>query len=270
MKPVSMETYLGEDALLLLNTKVVGPRYVKQLLARDNSDIRSNGGIALPNELWDIILKLANEGKDKFCLAKASVVSRSSNIVILRCVRHEFGDPDDPEDEEFAAGCLGSTEKVRSFEAYLGYATSSSAAHDEVELPELTRLSGPENTYTVVLDTTSADSCLYNDLEVPDIISRIEDGYCLVCNGTRYICPGCTGGVAQKFDAFMGCGVDLVCPLCVGVDFCMDHKRFLERNYWNDPSEEEAADMKKLVEDRLNELGYTDAVPPSVGMGEFF
>ncbi|KAI0842500.1 hypothetical protein F5Y06DRAFT_128757 [Hypoxylon sp. FL0890] len=259
MKPVQMtdvsERLFTKDSLLLLNTGVVGLRYVKQLLARNNTNIRSKGGISLPAQLWSIILKIAQKGtKDRFCLVKADLVSESPDMVVLRCVRHKFDCPEDV----VLAGNLRDKESVGHFEHYLACATPSTAESLNIELPELCRLSGPENTFSVVLDTTSTVPCLYTSLDVPDIIAKIDDGLCWVCDGMRFICPGCTGGKAQNFDAFMSCGVDLACPLCIGMDFCQDHKQYLEGYLWSEPPEGEEEEMLKLVEDRLAELGYTD------------
>ena len=70
------------------------------------------------------------------------------------------------------------------------------------------------------------------------------------------ICPGCTGGVAQKFDAFMGCGVDLACPLCLGLDFMRRDKELLQEYYWDGLPEEEEEARRVRFEERLGELGY--------------
>lgn len=84
--------------------------------------------------------------------------------------------------------------------------------------------------------------CLFTAITVPDVISRVENGDCWVCDGERHICPGCTGGRADKFDAFMGCGVLLACPLCMGIEFMQEDKEFCEKYYWEKaPLEEKAA-----------------------------
>lgn len=47
-----------ENRLLLLNSSMTGIRYVNQPISLCNTSIRSNGGIALPRELWAVILSL--------------------------------------------------------------------------------------------------------------------------------------------------------------------------------------------------------------------
>ena len=100
--------------------------------------------------------------------------------------------------------------------------------------------------------------CLFHKTTVPDIIGHLQDSICHVCNfeDGHTICPGCTGGVAQKFDAFMGCGVDLACPLCLGLDFMRRDKELLQEYYWDGLPEEEKRARNLRFEERLGELGY--------------
>lgn len=58
------------------------------------------------------------------------------------------------------------------------------------------------------------------------------------------------------FGAFMGCGVDLACPLCLGLDFMQRDKDHLEAYYWDPMPEEEEIARDRRFERRLNELGY--------------
>ncbi|KAI1136141.1 hypothetical protein F5Y05DRAFT_415324 [Hypoxylon sp. FL0543] len=248
-----------KDSLLLLNTSKLGIRYVMQLLHRSNTNVRSKGGISLPTELWTGILKFARKGtKDEFCLVKASVVSELPDMVVLRCDRHKFDCPED----EVLAGDLGDERSVKDFEYYLRCATPSTAESLKIELPKLSLLTGPENSFIVVLDATPTVPCLYTCLEVADIIARLDDGSCWVCDGKRFICPGCTGGVTEEFGVFMSCGVDLACPLCMGVDFSQDHKSYLENYVWVEAPKEEEEEMEEQVGDRLKELGYIDVAVP--------
>ncbi|KAI1778007.1 hypothetical protein F4818DRAFT_332151 [Hypoxylon cercidicola] len=268
MKPVKMADFsrrlLTQNSLLFLNTSKMGLRYATQLLSRDitPTSIRSKGGICLPNEIWTMILKFILKSKtdikDRVCLVKAELVVASSKRMLLRCFRHEFDYPKD----EMLASFFPDTRSVLEFESYLADATPSAAETLTTEFPKLHRLSGPDNTYHVVLDTTSTDLCLYTIRDVPDLIAVMDDGDCWVCDGGRFICPGCTGGKAQKFGSFMGCGVDLACPLCMGIDFSAEHKAFLQEHYWDEAPEDEAEDMFTLIEERLEELGYMDMGVP--------
>lgn len=104
----------------------------------------------------------------------------------------------------------------------------------------------------------SPPACLFTAVTVPDLIARLEDGDCWVCEGKRDVCPGCTGGKAQKFDADMGCGVSLACPLCMGIEFMEDHKRYLEAYYYVGPPADLKAEWDEELRDRKAELGYLE------------
>ncbi|OTB09770.1 hypothetical protein K445DRAFT_323663 [Daldinia sp. EC12] len=267
MRPVKITHFsqgrLTKDSLLLLKTGIIGIRYVAQLLARNGVDngIQSKGGIKLPNEIWAMIMDFARKGaKDRFRLVKADCVASSPDTMLLRCYRHEFDCPDDL----LLAGNLGYSSVVREFERYLACANPSTAKELTIKIPELRKLSGPENTFDVVLSTTVKTKypCLYGFVDVPDFIARMEGGDCWVCEGEKFICPGCTGGKSDDFDAFMGCGVDLACPLCMGLEFAMYHKMYLETYYSDGPPEDEAQEQLKELEERLEELGYDDIEVP--------
>ncbi|KAI1379846.1 hypothetical protein F4677DRAFT_296407 [Hypoxylon crocopeplum] len=264
MKPVTIAHFsqgrLTNDTLLFLNTTTLRLRYVTRLLTHNNTNliIRSKGGKTLPNEIWAMILNFAKDMKDSFCLVKADIVTASPNITLLRCFRHKFDRPED----ELLAGGLNDSQCVFEFEQYLSSATQYDAEALYTEPPELLKLSGPDDIFDVVLDTTSTDPCLFTIRDVPDLIATIDDGGCWVCLGERFICPGCTGGKAQKFGAFMGCGVELACPLCMGIEFSSNHEYFLETYYSREAPKDKAEDMLELLEERLEELGYMDVEVP--------
>jgi hypothetical protein len=67
----------------------------------------------------------------------------------------------------------------------------------------------------------------------------MENGWCGFCGTGRFICPGCTGGRADRFDVFIGGGVLLACPLCMGVGFAQDYKNFLRYYYLEMAPEDE-------------------------------
>ncbi|KAI2472869.1 hypothetical protein F4781DRAFT_382170 [Annulohypoxylon bovei var. microspora] len=254
MQPVEMDHVSDirshPNGLLLLNTGTLGLRYVTQLLTRSNTNIRGKGGITLPNEVWSMILKFTHEGiQDDFCLVKVDVVSSSPDTVVLRCFPHKFDEP--------FAGYLENRRDVLDVESYLTCAMQSTAETINTQLPELYQLSG---TFIVVLDTTPTVHCLYIFLKIPDIIATIEGGDCRACNGERFSCPGCSNG--PDFNIFMGCGsVRVACPLCMGMALSMVHIAFLEC-YGQDPFGDEAKEMLKTLEDRLNDLGYDDEIVP--------
>ena len=163
----------------------------------------------------------------------------------------------------FPLAGLGDKEQVVAIEQYLA---TPDQQYDlslvEEKWKTLSRQSPTSNFFSTTVDTTSPTTyfppCLFHDITVPDIIGHLQDDVCWVCKfeDGHTICPGCTGGVADKFDAFMGCGVLLACPLCLGLDFMQRDKALLETYYWDPMPEEEAEARSRRFESRLKELGY--------------
>ncbi|KAI1394212.1 uncharacterized protein F4822DRAFT_387472 [Hypoxylon trugodes] len=205
-----------------------------------------------------MILKFVQEDeeqedeKDIFCLVKAKVIAASRNGMVLQCSRHEF--------RLSGRITIGNTAKdgqaVEDIETYLDCASQDTLEGLKTRPPKLSR---PPNLYTVVIGTASAIPCLYTSIRVPDIIATMEGGICWVYQEGRFICPGCTGGKAQRFNSFMGCGVDLACPLCMGTELSEEHKNYLKSYYYHgsgvDGSEGEE-EMRDQLEEQLEKLGY--------------
>ena len=89
----------------------------------------------------------------------------------------------------------------------------------------------------------------------------LQDKVCRICDyeDGHTICPGCTGGIAQKFDAFVGCGVDLACPLCLGLDF-MRRDKALQQTY----SGTGCLGMRKMLEVGWRDLDIKMCAPSFV------
>ncbi|XXG95121.1 hypothetical protein Hte_001381 [Hypoxylon texense] len=273
MKPVDLAYVsfirsVGQDGLFLLNISKLSFRYITQLLTGGNTNIRSKGGITLPNEIWAMILNFGRKGRnDCFCLVKADVVASSPSRALLRCFRHEF----DRFPNELLAGDLEDDERLSEFYLYLAIATPDTADWLEIDLPDPERLSGPGNTFDVILDTTSADACLFIP-HVPDLIAIFDDGECWLCEKDRFLSPVFDDDRVESFVdvpplSFVAL---LACPLCMGIEFSDDHAKFLEPyRYWPAP-EDKAEDMRKILEERLEELGYTDVPVPEGACGGGF
>ncbi|KAI4187957.1 MAG: hypothetical protein L6R41_002461 [Letrouitia leprolyta] len=116
-------------------------------------------------------------------------------------------------------------------------------------------ITGSNTPVSIILALTLL-TCLFTSITVPDLIACLEEGDCWICERKRSICPGCTGGVAQEFEAFMSCGVDLTCPLCMGLELMEDHQRFLQEHYWEGPPLDLKAEWDEELEERKAELGF--------------
>ncbi|KAF4437249.1 Cuticle-degrading protease [Fusarium acutatum] len=116
---------------------------------------------------------------------------------------------------------------------------------------------------------------LFHNIEVPDIIARLENGYCHLCMGDRsldiymrdtqteanFFC----GGVVSHEN----CGHDAICPLCLGEEYAYEYLHVMYRkceDRYSDDEEEEEGDteeekiakekFRKRLEKRYQELGY--------------
>ncbi|KAK3360899.1 hypothetical protein B0T24DRAFT_643728 [Lasiosphaeria ovina] len=231
----------------------------------------------------------AHRPNDKYCYVRATPVPLPLPLLIpnqpdgskqehtrrlVRCVRYDFA-----KKRYWAPGDIRSDIEADAFGSFLANPDSfplnkkgkaSIRAHSEdggsFDLPRFEKLSGPESVFYISLGCTPLAASnlvipsLMVDVDLLDVISYIERGRCGMCGGTRTICPGCTGGPASKFRVFMGCGVDLVCPLCMGQELAEDHKDFLQVRYDDmddaDESDPEAEAMEERIRERANQLDY--------------
>jgi hypothetical protein len=257
MKPISPKNALAhivdDKPLMMLNSGLLGIRYIMQLVALTNSNITTTGGIFLSTELWNMILGFALvDAQDSFCFVQGISLDKSSMGKILHCRRINLeGGP--------LCGNLDYDDAVRAFEEFMN--KPNQRASLPFTAPTLQPGQGYGNTFDILI--TSADdnvpvdsACLFTNITVPDVISRMEGGACSFCFGGRLFCPGCTGGRAQEFGVFMGCGVGLACPLCIGIDFSLEHRAFLRTYYWDDPPEEKLESIDNWLQQRMEELGY--------------
>lgn len=249
MRPLDSDTARhlipSNDPILLLNTSMIATFYMSQHIARGTTNITSKNGISLPTELWLQIFELVSATTaDAFCFVQATIISRPSAATVLLCNRVEV-------DFGYDFGYIYDADMVVRVEEYMESPTR--ASHDDLSL---ITISGPKSTFQVRIDNHPGQfACLYWGVSVPDVISRLEDGECSACQGRRSICPGC-GGTGGSFGVFMGCGVDLACPLCMGLEFSERHKRFLQKYYWDDPPAEEETEWREELLEQLEEFGY--------------
>jgi hypothetical protein len=257
MKPVGPKNdlahVLDDKPLMMLNWGLLGIRYIRQLLAFTNTNITTTRGTALSTELWNMILGFALvDTQNSFCFVQGISLRKFSMGKILHCRRINLeGGP--------LCGNLDCAEAVGAFEEFMNKPNQHASL--PFTPPTLQPGQGYGNTFDILI--TSADdnlpvdsACLFSNVMVPDVISRMEGGVCSFCFGSRLFCPGCTRGRAQAFEVFMGCGVDLACPLCIGIDFSLEHRAFLQTYYWDDPPEEKRKSIDDWLEQRMEELGY--------------
>jgi len=105
--------------------------------------------------------------------------------------------------------------------------TTPPASDNDVDVPE-----DEDVGYEIQSDTGSRkpEDC-WGDLDYD----------CPLCSTSRTICPGCTRGLIGEVgheDLFMGCGVELRCPLCVGEEEAYADKDFWRAHYHDNNTEE--------------------------------
>ncbi len=275
-------TFLRDKPFLLLNASAFDTRYVGSLLA--DGALKSKGGIALPPEIWlnifDLV-KLRTKTPEYHLARVLTATSRGENTT-LSC-EVDLSALTSP------LACLDSAEEVLAIESYLAAPNqehnlsflepeeAEKRKHRNTIFPALMGFepittTNPTPTtearqlpiskffYITVTDSDNnfLPHCLFHEVTVPDVIAHLQDVVCEFCEGRdgHTICPGCTGGRAQKFGAFMGCGVDLACPLCLGLDFMREDKDLLQAYYWDEMPDEEKLARICRFERRLDELGY--------------
>lgn len=218
--------------------------------------MKSKGGIALPPEIWLQIFEFLKipVKKSEYHLARVLTATPRGGSTTLSCEVELSA-------LTFPLAHLDNGQEVQAIERYLA---APGQQHDLSFLEKMEACSRPSPTskFFSITVTDSDDillpHCLFHEVTVPDVIAHLQNVICMVCQGrdSHTICPGCTGGIAQKFDAFMGCGVDLACPLCLGLSFMQRDKELLEAYYWDPMPEEEETARSHRFERRLNELGY--------------
>ena len=238
---------LAKKPVLLLDTNKLAIRYLIRHVLANNLPHK------LPTELWlNIVSFYAKICEPIFKAVRPTSISAMANGQMLHCVGIDLD--------------LGELEGKYAVMAAEDFLPSSHPLKDQ----NVPRATETEVTNDIAFSSDSISSgtmstpglcvpdCLFTAITVPDVISWLHDGSCWVCRGKRTICPGCTGGKSEDFGAFMGCGVDLACPLCMGLDFMLEDKEYLEYYYYEEPPAEEAAARKARIDCRMIELDYLE------------
>jgi hypothetical protein len=119
---------------------------------------------------------------------------------------------------------------------------------------------------------------LFHNIEVPDIIARLENGFCNFCMDSRSL-DIYMHDVRKKASFFCGqvlshekCGHDAICPLCLGEEYAYEYLHVMygkcEDMYSDEEVEEEEEEedteeekmametFRKRLQKRYQELGY--------------
>ncbi|KAF5599298.1 hypothetical protein FPANT_3581 [Fusarium pseudoanthophilum] len=116
---------------------------------------------------------------------------------------------------------------------------------------------------------------LFDNVEVPDMIARCEDGWCSLCGGDRYLE---SARPSRREEALMFCNETefhrqcywhgVVCPLCIGGEYADAYLEILKSSCRNceyddvekeEETEEERLEKKRTrnwIRERYRDLGY--------------
>lgn len=255
--------------MLLLNKTRLGLSLIDRIVHSHPSFVTTRkNNTALPLELWDMIIKFALEKphRDEYALVRPRASSpeedrqrRNVSAQTLVCDEYEF---------EVACGEI-SEDWLTSY-CILLYDPESdhdNVTYDEVPLPEPTG-----NVFTVDLGTLNMQGrfsveVLFLQVEVPDVIARLEKGRCSFCWKNRTLCPSYREGswASELFGVTIGCGFTVPCPFCIGMeytsdglDLCREERRLEDRGEDGEEIIEELWDeFYKELDERMKELGYT-------------
>lgn len=290
MRPVTIGTisrssaFVRDRALLLLNLNRFAVRSIEDALDESWANVTSKNGLLLPREIWNMILKEVatkdHDANDRFCLVQANCITETPKGKILLCRRAEL---------QGVAQC-GTFQRVGDVEAFEAWSTApyepcgkpsnNVSKHVDPSTWKIDHPDGPSNEFAIRLSSSLPEMpFLYQDIEVPDMISRLERGGCWMCMDL-FICPGCTGGlILSELHIFQRyCGDKVACPLCMGLDFAFVHhldlirihglQKVLANPFYSETHKPELREelwaleysLKSRIDERIEELGYDEDV----------
>ncbi|KAH7320764.1 hypothetical protein B0I35DRAFT_427708 [Stachybotrys elegans] len=251
-----VDTILERKSILIFDRGPLYLDYMKTLVP--NNVASKQRSFKLPLELWLKIFKFAAEDKrfNAYRLVHPQSIERSSDgSTALLCA--EITD-------WTACGQLDHPTRVRKYEAYLSdpYISYTWGDTDE-ERDRLGKwvpctLPRPGDPVYRIPCTDLENNVLFESLTVPDVIARVERGYCHSCGGgslqARY--AGSSRGFQEKWFGKVeeDCGISIPCPVCLGVAFSERSMRWQRRLFYHGDSEGKQFD--DWQDERLRELGY--------------
>ena len=257
------EAFLKNKLFLLLDKTAFDARCVGNLLAR--SIITSKGGIALPPEISLEVFGHMLSGQHEWLLVRPlSVTCQGKDAFHFHCRVYQ------PQNDDQLACIVNDSVEVEMIERYL-------ASPDDAENHDLIFVYGegstedfkpflPSRDFTIMIydheiafGKVFKPDCLFYSLTVPDLLSRLSEFCCGVCDGRKRhtICPECFGGsAAEQYHGHMGCDVELACRVCLDLDLKREDQTLLQTYIGKVVPREVEEARERRFRDRLKELGY--------------
>ncbi|KAF5530390.1 hypothetical protein FPHYL_14086 [Fusarium phyllophilum] len=282
MKPVESKDL---DSLVKLNSIVIfdidcwGASYLRNILSHGPSHITTKqGNKTLPTELWLEILELTEIDVDEntYKLVYGIELTRKSangsriEPTLICNVLEEW-----KKCGQLRDGC-----HVRVYEKCLkdpSYEIDPQKDRVKEDMEPFFRITKTvrENAYWILVSHLRfQEDFLFHNIEVPDIIARLEDGDCHLCWGDRSL-DLCRPDTCEDASFFCGgtlchrwCYHDTLCGLCLGADYASDHLDIMfekcEGAHSDDEEVEEDTEEEKMekkrfrlrLKRRYQELGY--------------
>ncbi|KAK6358038.1 hypothetical protein TWF730_007392 [Orbilia blumenaviensis] len=270
MRPICLNPSMRPGNEAFLTGFLINAYATRQHLIRTGS-IRTKGGKVLPLELWlqinDELEVLRDHEIEKWIFVVCKQITTKtapSGKITTTLICHQAK----PHGGWRHGGC-DDIDEINE---------AQKALDQPLEDPDCYWNINPEVKFRIELsEDTPTVPHIYENPTVPDVIARLEPIGCGVCLSERTICPGCSSGghwIAKRFDAFLPwCEevdggppsnptyllpterIQLVCPLCVGMD------KMREDKLWHTLHKESATpkEIRERIE-RCNswfeELGY--------------
>ncbi|KAK0712625.1 hypothetical protein B0T26DRAFT_752836 [Lasiosphaeria miniovina] len=320
--------------VLMLNTQMATASFMQRLVSKGgHAHITSKGqgqGTTLPAKVWSHIIDILAADADAnpvFILTQATLanpeVDPAVSPAVLACI------PIHPKLADHSFGAMRCAKTIQSFEDAMAFRqvpplgdpagvnpkviffigideppqNLSCCADSGLHLrAAVARLNGGRclmgHANRAQPSTAPQLTCLYSDIDLPDIIARVEGGICGACDGARFVgaslinrdagrkrkrtCHDSNGDDhpdrkrARSLTLLEAAGVLLACPVCLGTKTCEDHRAYFDSRAASSAAAgsdntlrsrlvfipEDSADVYDDLRERLDELGYAD-VPVS-------
>ncbi|KAF5611574.1 uncharacterized protein FSUBG_2011 [Fusarium subglutinans] len=277
MKPVEsqdLESLVKLNSILIFDIDCWGASYIRNIISHGPSHITTKqGNKTLPTELWLEILDLTeitvDENTYKLVYGielthKSANGSRIEPTLICNVLDQikecsELGD----------GGHVDLFEKCLKDPSYEAVTEEERERLDNEPFPffRITK-SARENAFSIpVSHLRFQEDFLFHNVEVPDIIARLENGNCRLCMGNRdldiylydpreeasFFC----GGVLSHEH----CGHGAICPLCLGEEYAYEYLKVMYgkcEDLYSDEEleEEEDTEEEKMAKGKFRERLY--------------
>lgn len=254
MRPVccsSLDSRVEKKSILMLDVTLLYLNYIESVGPAKISS--KQGNKQLPLEIWCTILDLAardNNSHRYFLVQPRSLERSKAGSTTLLCA----GVP-----EWNQCGSLTDVNLVCDYEDYLArpHGCPQGGGERPFSLP-----SDEATAFMFRIPTAALDKkILFERLTVPDVIARVEQGECHLCDGARIFCAGCRDGreVAENWTSATrvgDCSIRMLCPLCMGTEFASDSISMQQALKWESATEEMEDEYDAWANSRFAELGY--------------